>query len=62
VPPPNNIGLGYAIWSYYGDLRVTISADTGIEVDPWRLAELFEEEVSADGAHDQFGFGLKIFC
>jgi hypothetical protein len=47
VPPPNNIGLGYAIWSYYGDLRVTISADTGIEVDPWRLAELFEEEVSA---------------
>ena len=45
VPPPPAIGLGFAIWSYYGALRITITTDTGIEVDPWRLGDLFAEEV-----------------
>ncbi|KNC85850.1 hypothetical protein SARC_01996 [Sphaeroforma arctica JP610] len=46
VPPPPTVGLGVAIWSYNGTLRVSFSVDEGVKFNPWDLAAKVESEIA----------------
>lgn len=45
VPTPLDVGVGVAIFSYDGDIRVGFSTDDNVVSEPGRLAEAFEREV-----------------
>ncbi|KNC76662.1 hypothetical protein SARC_10849, partial [Sphaeroforma arctica JP610] len=45
VPPPPTVGLGFAIWSYYGMLRTAATVDIGTGVDGWKLCKYLDEEL-----------------
>ncbi len=45
VPTPMDVGVGVAIFSYDGQVRVGFSTDENVVAEPTRLAEAFEQEV-----------------
>lgn len=45
VPTPMDVGVGVAIFSYDGEVRVGFSTDENVVAEPDRLAEEFEREV-----------------
>jgi hypothetical protein len=45
-PTCGSLALSASAFSYAGELRVTIGADTAVMPDPWPLARLFDEEIA----------------
>lgn len=46
-PTPGSLALSASVFSYGGELRVTIAVDTAVLPDPWPLVRLFEHEMRA---------------
>lgn len=47
APTPGSLALSASVFSYGGELRVTIAVDTAVVPDPWPLVRLFEHEMRA---------------
>jgi diacylglycerol O-acyltransferase len=44
-PTSGALALSASAFSYGGQLRVTIAADTAVVPDPWSIVQLFEDEL-----------------